>query len=120
MIETGGWTILDLINYLVSVQHTVQLIEIEKLWDNHVFPKETTTEPNWDEDGSQKKVPKLKASDLYEPLDMFRNIGLLIIDWRGEDGRREWKADSKEGKRDTVHPSSILAPPQPSFCSAWV
>ena len=109
MVETGDWTAPDLINYLVSAQHTLQPAEIEQLRDNPVFP-EATTKQNKNEDGTLK-VSKLKASDLYEPLDVFRSIGLPIIDWRDKDGRHKWRPSSKEGTCDTVWSSSILMPP---------
>ena len=115
MVETGDWTIPDLINYLVSVQHTLQPDEIEQLRDNTVFPEEAATEQNKnkDEDGAPKEVSKLKASDLYEPLDVFRDLGLRIINWRGKDCRHEWRSNSKEGTRDTVYPSCMLTPSPP-------
>ena len=110
MIETGDWAIPDLINYLVSVQNTLETAEFEQLRDNPVFPEEATTKQNI-EDGTPKKVQKLKASDLYEPLDVFRSIGLPIIDWRGKDDRHKWRPNSKEGTCNTVSPYRILTPP---------
>ena len=97
LVETGSWTIPDLIKYLVSIQFMIQPVEIEQLRDNPVFPKETTTEPDRNEDGALSEVPRLKASDLYEPSDIFRNLGLPVIDWRGKDGERRWKSNSKGG-----------------------
>ena len=102
MVETGNWTIPYLIRYLVSIQHTLQPVEIEQLRDNPVFPEEATTEQNENEGCAPKEVSRFKASDLYEPLDTFRNLGLPIINWRGKDGGHEWESDSKEGTRDIV------------------
>ena len=97
MIETGDWTIPDLIKYLVSVQSTLQPIEMEKLRFTPAFPEEVTAEQNLGQDGAPMKVPKFKASDLYEPLDVFRNLGLPIIDWRRKSGKHKWKPSSREG-----------------------
>ena len=103
MIETGGWTIPDLIEYLASVLRTLQPTEIRRLRRIPAFLKEATTEHS-----GGKKVPKFKAGDLYEPLDTFRDLGLPIIDWQGKDGQREWDPDSKEGTPSTVWYSCML------------
>ena len=113
MVETGHWTVPDLINYLVLVQDTLQPDEIEQLRVNPVFPEEVATEQNqnMDEDGAPKEVSKLKVSDLYEPLDVFRDLGLPIINWGGKDCRYEWRPNSIEGTSETVYPSCLLTPP---------
>ncbi|KAF9644423.1 hypothetical protein BDM02DRAFT_3272450 [Thelephora ganbajun] len=98
MIKTGDWTIPDLIKYLVSVQSTLQPLEIERLRLTPAFPEEATARQNKDEDGTPKKVPKFKASDLYEPSDVFRSLGLPVIDWQGKDDKHKWKSNSEEAK----------------------
>ena len=100
MAETGDWTIPKLISYLVSLQ--LQPTEIESLQENPAFPKEPTTEQNMNEGGTLKKIPKFKVSDLYEPLDVFRNLGLPIINWHGKGNRHEWESNSKEGMFNEV------------------
>ena len=100
MVETGNWTVPDLINYLVSIHSKLKPVEFEQLRDNPAFPEEATADGN--EDGTPKKNRKLKASDLYEPLDVFRTLGLPIIDWRGKGGKHEWKSDSKGGTPGVV------------------
>jgi len=97
MIKTGDWTIPDLIKYLVSVQSTLQPLEIDRLRLTPAFPEEPTAEQNRNEGETPKKGPKFKASDLYEPLDVFRTLGLPIIDWRGKDGKHKWKPNTEEG-----------------------
>lgn len=114
MIKTGDWTIPDLIKYLVSVQSTLQPIEIERLRLTPAFPEEATAERNKD-DGTQKKVPKFKASDLYEPLDVFRNLGLPLIDWGGKDSKHKWRSSSEEGTLSTVSPCCVLTLPPAKF-----
>jgi len=102
MIKTGDWTIPDLIKYLVSVKSTLQQIEIDRLRLTPAFPEEATAGQNMNEGGTLVKAPKFKASDLYEPLDVFRSLGLPIIDWRGKDSKHKWRSNSEEGTPDTV------------------
>ena len=102
MIKTGDWTIPDLIKYLVSVQSTLQPLEIERLRLTPAFPEEATAEKTENGDGALKKVQKSKASDLYEPLDVFKSLGLPIIDWQGKDGKHRWRSGSEEGTSDTT------------------
>ena len=103
MVETGEWiTPPDLIKYLVSVQSTLQLEEIKELRVTPAFPEEAITEQNQNQDRTPMKVPRLKASDLYEPLDVFRSLGLPIIDWRGKDGKHKWRSSSEEGTRTNM------------------
>ena len=114
MIKTGDWTIPDLIKYLVSVQSTLKPIEIDRLRLTPAFPQETAAEQSKNEDGAPKKVLKLKASDLYEPLDVFRSLGLPIIDWRGKDGKHKWKPNTEEGTAGVVYPICVLTLPFPA------
>ena len=53
------------------------------------------------EDGTPKKVIRFKVSDLYEPLDTFRSLGLPTIDWQVKEGRHEWSSNSEEGTPET-------------------
>jgi len=94
------WTTLDLIKYLVSVRPT--LCEIKELQQAPAFIREVTTGQHTSRDGTLKVVPRVKASDLYVPLDVFRNLGLPVIDWWGEGGKHEWRVDSEEGMSDMV------------------
>lgn len=103
MIKTGDWTIPDLVKYLVSVLSTLQPIEIDRLRLTPAFPEEATTGQDKSGDGIPKKVPKFKASDLYEPLDVFRSLELPIIDWQGKDGKQKWRSNSEEGTLNTAN-----------------
>ena len=87
--------------YLVSVQSRLQTIEIERLRLAPAFPEEGSAEQfrnEKSEDGTPKNVPKFRASELYEPLEVFRSVGLPIIDWRGKDCGNKWRSNSEEGK----------------------
>lgn len=108
MIKTGDWTIPDLIKYLVSVQSTLQPIEIERLRLTPAFPEEAAVEQSKNGDETPRKVPKFKASDLYEPLEVFRSLGLPIIDWRGKDGNCKWRSSSEEGAPDIIRVYCVL------------
>lgn len=86
MIKTGEWAIADLIKYLVAVQQTLSSTEMERLRATTAFPKEKT-------EGEADQAPRFRASDLYEPLDVFRKLKLPVIDW-GSQAR--WRAQSEE------------------------
>ena len=115
LVETGDWTIQELIKYLLSLQPPLQPTDIERLRHVPAFLEETTTIGDKNEGSTPKKAPKFKASELYEPLDVFRDLGLPVVEWRGENGECEWKADSKEGMLDTALPPYILTLPSPAM-----
>ncbi|KAJ3549086.1 hypothetical protein NM688_g5219 [Phlebia brevispora] len=92
MIKTGDWSIADLIKYLVAVQSTLAPEEIERLRLTPAFPKESKGVV---EAGDKAKVARYKASELYEPLDVFRDLGLPVIDWGT---KTKWRGLSDEAK----------------------
>ena len=98
----GDWTIPDLVKYLVSVQSTLHPTEIERLRLTPAFPEEETAQKSRNEGGTLNEVPRLKASDLYEPLDVFWTLGLPIIDWHDKDGEHKWEPNGEEGTPDTT------------------
>ena len=91
MIKTGDWSIADLTKYLVAVQSTLSKDELERLRITAAFPKEGTDKGT---NGEQTKPSRFKASDLYEPIDIFREMGLPVIDWHA----KSWKGSSEEGQ----------------------
>lgn len=91
MIKTGDWTIADLIKYLVAVHSTLTPTEMDRLRHTAAFPKESLTD---EVVSDQATKPRFKASDLYEPLDVFRQLNLPVIDW-GIDAK--WRPYSEEG-----------------------
>ena len=91
MIKTGDWSIADLTKYLVAVQATLTSEEIERLRLTAAFPKEQKSGQIAAETG---KPNRYKASDLYEPLDTFRELGLPVIDWGT---KFKWRNSSEEG-----------------------
>ncbi|KAH9171880.1 hypothetical protein EDB89DRAFT_2070434 [Lactarius sanguifluus] len=51
--------------------------EFERLRHTSAFPKEGTESVPM----NGRKVQRYKAMDLYEPVDIFRGLGLPVIDW---------------------------------------
>jgi hypothetical protein len=90
MIKTGDWTIADLTKYLASVQSTLTPIEIDRLKATAVFTKEgaSTNLPKG------QKPARCRAGDLYEPLDIHRQLQLPLIDWGVQ---TKWRGTSEEG-----------------------
>jgi hypothetical protein len=86
MIKTGDWTIADLIKYLVAVRSTLNEEEMQRLRNTPAFSSE--------DDHSGIIQQKRKAMDLYEPLDIFRQLKLPVIDW----GTAKWRGISEEGR----------------------
>lgn len=98
MIKTGDWTIADLAKYLASIRSNLASEEMKRLENTPVFQKEG---PLVDSEQSGQPVPmqRYKASQLYEPQDVFRDLGLPIIDWGS---KTKWRSASEEGKHMLV------------------
>lgn len=90
MIKTNEWTIADLTKYLVTVKATLTAEEMERLKVTAAFPKENRSESDI---GEVKRV-RCQAKDLYEPLEIFRQLGLPVIDWGTQ---TKWRSSSDEG-----------------------
>ena len=91
MIKTGDWSTSELVKYLVAVQSTLSPEEVKRLQLTAAFPKETQISNSTPE---KQKVARYMASDLYEPIDVLRNLGLPILDWGT---RSKWRGSSDEG-----------------------
>ncbi|KAG8924329.1 hypothetical protein FRC02_010499 [Tulasnella sp. 418] len=83
MIDTGSWDTLDLIAYLVAKRSLISPIEFGNLRRKAVFP--------------QRQIPgtaqiRTLLSELYEPLDEIRELGLPVLDW----GDHVWDPQSRE------------------------
>ena len=119
MIKTGDWTTYDLVKYLVSIQSTLTPQEFERLRQTSAFPKEGVGKEQL-ATGPSRKVQRLKAMDLYEPVDIFRELRLPVVDW-GADNR--WRPMSDEGKflsAVVVKSLSDSLIGQPNSFSRWV
>lgn len=94
MVETGDWTAYDLVNYLVSIQPILTSQEFERLRRTSAFPKENEGGRQFAA-GTSRKVHRYKAMDLYEPIGIFRELGLPIIHWGADN---QWDPTSNNGK----------------------
>lgn len=92
MIKTNEWTITDLIKYLVSVQSTLSPEEWERLRMTSAFSKESSAE---DKAQDSQRITRYQASQLYEPLEVFRQLKLPIIDWGTQ---HKWRSSSDDGE----------------------
>ena len=93
MVVTGNWTTFDLVKYLVSARSTLTTSEIGDLKEIPAFQKEGTGKEQSADIGSE--VQLYKAKDLYEPVEIFRELGLPIIEWGFNN---QWRPESDEGK----------------------
>jgi hypothetical protein len=81
------WNHVDLIRYLTSVREDIPSNDIQRLKETEICTAE-----NWKGD----RLPpsgRFKISQLYEPKDVFRALGLPIIEWPGI-----YNSASNEGK----------------------
>ncbi|KAJ5166457.1 uncharacterized protein N7482_005238 [Penicillium canariense] len=81
---TRRWNHVDLIRYLTSVREDIPSNDIQRLKDTSICTSEN--------DGESRGT-RYKISELFEPKDSLRTLGLPIIDWPGI-----YDNSSKEGK----------------------
>jgi hypothetical protein len=94
MREARDWTPFDLVKYLASVQSALTFQEIEYLRQEPAFQTEGARKKQSTARTSQE-IQLHKAVDLYEPVDVFRELGLPVMDW-GADNL--WRPTSEEGE----------------------
>src|ERR1700689_2216299 len=87
MIKTNEWTVTDLVKYLVSVKD-LNGKEIQRLQNTSAFPREIKPGESF------MKKPRYMAQQLYPPIDVFRTLGLPILDWGDH---VKWRDRSEEG-----------------------
>lgn len=78
------WNHVDLIRYLASVREDIPANDIQRLKGTSICTAESGTISN----GTRYKI-----SELYEPKDVFRALGLPIIEWPGI-----YNSNSNEGR----------------------
>ncbi|KAG8892545.1 hypothetical protein FRB99_002633, partial [Tulasnella sp. 403] len=86
MINTGDWGVHDLMKYLVAVRGSLSDAEIERLQHSAAFPQEGEGEGC---------VQRREPSELYEPTETMRELGLPLLDWGKEP---KWRSNSDEAK----------------------
>jgi hypothetical protein len=89
MIKTNEWTVTDLTKYLVSIRDLNE-DEIQRLRNTSAFPREIKPGESF------TKKPRYMAQQLYPPVDIFRTLGLPILDWGDH---VKWRDRSDEGAR---------------------
>ncbi|KAG6862295.1 hypothetical protein C0995_015992 [Termitomyces sp. Mi166 len=87
MIKTNEWTVADLAKYLVSIQSTLSPEEWARLKLTPAFFKEDL------KGDTCQKVTRYQAQQLYEPVDVFRSLGLPVMDWGKQS---KWRSSSDE------------------------
>ncbi|KAJ3749126.1 hypothetical protein DFH05DRAFT_638806 [Lentinula detonsa] len=88
MIKTNEWTISDLIKYLVSVKDSLTDEENARLKLTNAFSAEPTP-------GTEKSNLRYRANQLFEPLPIFTQLELPVIDWGT---KLKWRSSSEEAK----------------------
>lgn len=78
------WSHVDLIRYLASVREDIPASDIQRLKGTSICTAES---------GSGTEGTRHKISELYEPKDALRALGLPIIEWPGI-----YSSNSNEGK----------------------
>lgn len=76
-IGNKKWSHVELIKYLTSVRHDIPASDIKKLKSAKICAAEA---PDNTKGETQKRF---SVSDLYEPNESLRNLGLPIISWPG-------------------------------------
>jgi len=115
-METGDWTTYDLVKYLMSIQSTLTPEENERLCQSSAFLEESAGEKRSAAGASQK----VRVMDLYEPVDIHRELGLPVIDWGADN---QWRPESDEGKFlwwIAVKDMNDQSIGQPNSCIHWV
>jgi hypothetical protein len=87
MIKTNEWTVTDLIKYLVSIKDLDEE-EIQRLRNTSAFPREVKPGESF------TKKPRYVAQELYPPVEIFRTLGLPVLDWGNH---VKWRDRSDEG-----------------------
>jgi Protein of unknown function (DUF3684) len=90
MIKTGDWTVADLTKYLVTIRSTLNVEEMQRLRMTAAFSSE-----NAPANDAKRKSARYKAKELYEPIEIFRQLNLPVIDWGGQS---KWRGSSEEGQ----------------------
>lgn len=80
LAEKSGttWSFVDLVQYLVSVRNDIPAKDLERLRTAAICPREEGS-------GSSRHPSSrlYRISDLFEPKDVFREMGLPVLYWPG-------------------------------------
>lgn len=96
LVGGGDWSHVDLLTYLASNRESLSSIEIDRLRKTPIWPKEREMGSLTNE--GKGKIVRYRASQLYEPSDALRQLGLPILDWSSQASSRPWRSGSDEAK----------------------
>lgn len=75
--EEGKWSHVDLIKYLLSVKDDIPSEDVQRLRNTPICPAEPQS-------ADQKNKSQLyRLSEIYEPNDSIRRLGLPVLQWPG-------------------------------------
>ncbi|UZJ56469.1 hypothetical protein CBS101457_005789 [Exobasidium rhododendri] len=92
LVAAGDWDVTQLITYLAANKETLSALEKDRLVKTAMFPKAGEVGPPG-KDG-KPRILRYRASQLYEPVDSLKSLGLPLLDWPG----KVWRAGSDEAK----------------------
>lgn len=98
MVGTGDWGIQDLAKYLVAVRGSLTSVELERLKHTAAFRQEASAAK------PDAPVVRKTLTELYEPTDQFRELGLPLLEWSGA---HKWRSNSDEGNAVDPTPESL-------------
>ncbi|BGO96619.1 hypothetical protein RTG_00437 [Rhodotorula toruloides ATCC 204091] len=100
LLGAGDWSHIQLIRYLISVRNTLTPAEQDRLRKTAFLPREGEPKveqpPGPDGVKPKPKTVRYRASELYEPTDALRELGLPLVNWTEAQAR--WRATSDEAK----------------------
>jgi len=94
MVKTEDWATYDLVKYLASIESSLTFEEMGRLRRTSAFSMEGAEKEQL-ATGPILESIRYKAEGLYEPVDIFRELGLPVIDWGADN---QWKPTSNNGK----------------------
>ncbi|BGP21645.1 ubiquitin system component Cue [Rhodotorula toruloides] len=100
LLGAGDWSHIQLVRYLISVRNTLTPAEQDRLRKTAFLPREgegkVEQPPGSDGVKPKPKTVRYRTSELYEPTDVLRELGLPLVDWTESQAR--WRSTSDEAK----------------------
>ncbi|KAJ6438394.1 cytokinesis protein sepA [Purpureocillium lavendulum] len=87
------WSHMELIKYLASVQNDIPSDDLKKLKESRICPAEAGPKGMEPTKGT---TTLYKVSELFEPKDTLRALGLSILQWPGPPG--SWRSGTAEAR----------------------
>lgn len=92
LVAAGDWDVTQLVAYLASNKDSLSALEKDRLTKTAMFPKAGEVGPPG-KDG-KPRIVRYRASQLYEPIDSLKALGLPLLDWPN----KVWRSGSDEAK----------------------